>query len=186
MRDSRGFTLIELLLVVAILGILMTISMVNYRQTRLRAAETSAIGSLAAINQAQFAYMHTCGNQKFAPHLTSLGKPNPGTSTPYLSPDLTGADEVVKSGYRILMAGAEVTGPQLTCTGETPVEAYHVTADPIAPAVSGKRYFGTNGDLVIYEFEESFDGKMPDAGPPRWGRRAAGPYASPRDTRFNA
>jgi type IV pilus assembly protein PilA len=173
-RDSRGFTLIELLLVVAILGILMTISMVNYRQTRLRAAETSAIGSLSAINQAQFAYMHTCGNQKFAPHLTSLGKSNPGTSVPYLSPDLTGADEVVKSGYRILMAGTEVTGPQLTCTGEIPVEMYHVTADPITPDVSGTRYFGTNGDLVIYEFEESFDGKMPDTGAPPMGQESRG------------
>ena len=174
MRDSRGFTLIELLLVVAILGILMTISMVNYRQTRLRAAETSAIASLSAINQAQFAYMHTCGNQKFAPNLTSLGKPNPGTNAPYLSPDLTGADEVMKSGYRILMAGPEVTGAQLTCTGEIPVEAYHVTADPITPELSGKRYFGTNTDLVIYEFEESFDGKMPDVGPPQMGQESRG------------
>ena len=174
MRDSRGFTLIELLLVVAIIGILLTMAMANYSHARRQAAETSAITALSAINQAQFAYMHTCGNQKFAPHLTSLGKPNPGTSTPYLSPDLTGADEVIKSGYRILMAGTEVTGPQLTCTGEVPVETYHVTADPIAPDVSGTRYFGTNGDLVIYEFEESFDGKMPDSGAPSMGQESRG------------
>ena len=49
----------------------MAISMANYRHARLRGAETSAIGALTAINQAQFAYMQTCGNQKFAPHLTS-------------------------------------------------------------------------------------------------------------------
>ncbi len=67
MRDSRGFTLIELLLVLLIIGILATIAMANYRHARLRAAETSAIGSLTAINQAQFAFMQTCGNQKFAP-----------------------------------------------------------------------------------------------------------------------
>ena len=100
MRDSRGFTLIEVLLVLVIVGILLTISMANYRHARLRGAETSAIGALSAINQAQFAFMQTCGNQKFAPHLTTLGKPHPGTSAPYLSPDLTTADEVVKSGYR--------------------------------------------------------------------------------------
>ena len=57
MRDSRGFTLIELLLVLLIIGTLATIAMANYRNARLRAAETSAIGSLTAINQAQFAFM---------------------------------------------------------------------------------------------------------------------------------
>ena len=90
MRDSRGFTLVELLLVMLILGILLTISLANYRQARLRGSEASAIVSLSAINQAQFAYMQTCGNQRFAPHLLALGKPNPGTNAPYLSPDLTG------------------------------------------------------------------------------------------------
>lgn len=90
MRDSRGFTLIELLLVLVIIGILLAISMANYRNARLRGAESSAIGTLSAINRAQFAYMQTCGNQKFAPHLTSLGKPNPGTTAPYLSPDRPG------------------------------------------------------------------------------------------------
>ena len=89
MRDSRGFTLIELLLVLAIIGILMSLAMANYHYARLHAAETSAISSLTAINQAQFSYAQTCGNQKFAPSLTSLGKPSPGTSVAFLSPDLT-------------------------------------------------------------------------------------------------
>jgi prepilin-type N-terminal cleavage/methylation domain-containing protein len=146
-RDSRGFTLIEVLLVLVIIGILSAISMANYRHARLRGAETSAIGALSAINQAQFAYMQTCGNQKFAPHLTSLGKPHPGTTAAYLSPDLTGADEVVKSGYRIAMDGAEVTG---------------------------NRFFGTNVDLVIYENLETFDGRMPDSGAPTLGQEVRG------------
>ena len=77
MRDSRGFTLIELLLVLLIIGILATIAMANYRNGRLRAAETSAIGSLTAINQAQFSYMQTCGNQKFAPSLTKPRQAQP-------------------------------------------------------------------------------------------------------------
>ena len=85
--------------------VLLGISMANYRQARLRGAEASAIASLSAINQAQFAYMQTCGNQKFAPKLTSLGRPNPSTNAPFLSPDLTAADEVDKSGYRISMGG---------------------------------------------------------------------------------
>jgi type IV pilus assembly protein PilA len=174
-RDSRGFTLIELLLVLLILGVLLTISLANYRHARLRGAEASAIGSLAAINQAQFAYMQTCGRQKFAPTLTSLGKANPGTSAPYLSPDLTGADEVVKSGYRILMEGTEVLEPIQTCTGDTPVESYHVTADPVTPGLTGLRFFGTNMDIVIYESPETFTGgKMPDSGAPSLGQQVKG------------
>jgi prepilin-type N-terminal cleavage/methylation domain-containing protein len=173
-RDSRGFTLIELLLVMLILGIVLTVALANYRQGRLRGSEASAIGALAAINQAQFAYMQTCGNQKFAPKLTTLGKPNPGTGAAYLSPDLTGADEIVKSGYRILMEGAEVLEPVQTCTGETPVESYHVTADPLVPGTTGDRYFGTNVDRVIYEGFETFSSKMPDTGAPPHGQEIRG------------
>jgi prepilin-type N-terminal cleavage/methylation domain-containing protein len=173
-RDPRGFTLIEVLLVLLIVGILLTISMANYRQARLRGAEASAIGSLTAINQAQFAYMQTCGNQKFAPHLTTLGKPNPNTSAAYLSPDLTAADEVVKSGYRFVLEGTEVLDPILTCTGDTPVEAYHITADPVTPGTTGNRFFGTNVSLVIYEDLETFVGKMPDTGAPPLGSEVRG------------
>jgi prepilin-type N-terminal cleavage/methylation domain-containing protein len=174
-RDSRGFTLIELMVVLLIVGILLGIAMVNYRFARLRGAETAAIAALTAINQAQFTFMQTCGRQKFAPTLTSLGKPNPGTSAPYLSQDLTGAAEVVKSGYRLFMEGQTVDAPILTCTGDTPVEAYHVTADPEVPGVTGHRFFGTNVELVIYEsLDESFTGKMPDRGAPSLGQEVRG------------
>ena len=160
-----------------ILGILLAISAANYKQARLRGAEASAIGSIAAINQAQSAYMHTCGNQRFAPTLQALGKRNPGTNAPFLSPDLTGAEEVVKSGYKILMEGTEGEEPLQTlqtCTGDTPVEGYHVTADPLKPGITGNRYFGSNASLVIYESTESLAGKMPDTGPPQQAQEVRG------------
>ncbi len=172
MRDSRGFTLVELLLVLLILGVLLTISIANFRQARLRGLEASAIASLSAINQAQYAYMQTCGNQRFAPRLSTLGKANPNTSAAYLSPDLTASDEVVKGGYRILMEGTEVTEPLTTCTGDTPVESYHVTADPESPGFTRMRYYATNVDLVVYENVETFKEKMPDTGAPSIGQEA--------------
>ena len=170
MRDSRGFTLVELLLVIAIVGILATISIANYQYARLRGTETAAIGALSAINRAQFTYMQTCGKQKFAPHLTTLGKSSPGSAAAFLSPDLTAADEIEKSGYKIQMAGTEVLQPLLTCTGDTPVESYQVTADPLAENSTGKRYFGTNITLVIYENLETFVGKMPETSAPPMGQ----------------
>jgi prepilin-type N-terminal cleavage/methylation domain-containing protein len=173
-RDPRGFTLVELLLVIAIVGILATISIANYQYARLRGSETAAVGALSAINQAQFTFMQTCGKQKFAPSLTSLGKPNPGTNVPFLSPDLTAADQVDKSGYRIQMSGTAVLEPLLTCTGDTPVESYQVTADPIVENTTGKKYYGTNVTLVIYESAETLTGKMPETGAPPLGQEIAG------------
>lgn len=174
MRDSRGFTLVELLLVIAIIGILATISIANYQYARLRGSETAAVGALSAINKAQFAYMQTCGRQKFAPSLTSLGKPNPGSNSPFLSPDLTAADQVEKSGYRIQMSGTQVLEPIQTCTGDTPVESYQITADPVVENTTGKRYYGTNITLVIYESAETLTGKMPETGVPPLGQEIAG------------
>jgi len=170
-RNSRGFSLVELLVVLAIVAILVSVAMVLYRQVRLRGGEASAIASLEAINQAQFAYMQTCGNQRYAPTLAELGKPLPGTNTAYLSPDLTvEGEEVVKSGYVLRMSGTpDLEGPK-TCTGATPVGGYVVTADPAIPGVGGDRYFGTNTDRVIFEDVESFHPDMPETGPPGHGR----------------
>jgi prepilin-type N-terminal cleavage/methylation domain-containing protein len=173
-RDSRGFTLIELLIVVTILGVLLSLAMASYRHARIRASETAAIAALTAINQAQYAYSVTCGRNYYAPHLTTLGKSNPGTNAPYLSPDLTSADEVAKSGYVIRMAGTEVTDPVQTCTGDTPLTGFQTTADPATVGVSGLRYFGSNADLVVYENLETFYGKMPEQGPPPLGQETRG------------
>ena len=99
MRDARGFTLIELLIVIIILGILSSLAVANYRHARIRGAETAAIAALAAINQAQFAYM-----RDLRPRLLCAAPDEPRQGEPrhpaaYLSPDLASADEIVKSGY---------------------------------------------------------------------------------------
>lgn len=174
MRDSRGFTLIELLIVITILGVLLSLALVSYRHARIRASETAAIAALTAISQAQYAYSATCGRNYYAPHLTSLAKPNPGSQAPYLSPDLTGADEITKSGYLIRMSGTEVAESVQSCTGETPVTGFQTTADPATPGVTGLRFFGSNADLIVYENLETFYGRMPEIGPPNLGQEAKG------------
>lgn len=169
LRHSEGFTLIELLIVVAIVGILLSVSMAIYRSARIRAGETSAISTLQAINQAQFAFAQLCGNQRYAPTLASLGAPMPTTGQAFLSPDLA-ADPLTKSGYQFTMTGTGVTDTGLTCTGGTPVESYQVTADPVQPGLSGNRFFATNTDRFVYEDpEKTFAPEMPERGAPTHG-----------------
>ena len=166
---SAGFTLIELLLVLAIVGILASVSMAIYRSARIRAGETSAVATLHAINQAQFEFAQLCGNQRFAPTLVSLGAPMPTTGYGFLSPDLA-ADPLAKSGYQFTIAGTAVTDTGLTCTGGTPVESYQVTADPLRPGITGNRYFATNTDRAVYEdADKTFAPDMPERGAPSHG-----------------
>src|SRR4051812_32982736 len=164
-----GFTLIELLIVVAVIGVLASVSMAISRSARIRAGETSAIATLHAINQAQFAFAQLCGNQRYAPTLASLAAPMPTTGQAFLSPDL-GADPLAKGGYQFTMDGTTVTDTGLTCTGGTPVESYHVTADPLRPGISGSRFFATNTDRAVYEeTDKTFAPDMPERGAPSHG-----------------
>ena len=165
---QSGFTLVELLIVLSIVGLLGATSMAIYRSARVRADETSAIATLQAITQAQFAYAQLCGKSRYAPSLVALTTPMPTTSQAFLSPDF-GMDPLVKSGYTFTLGGTIVTDTTRTCTDATPLETYQVTADPERPGLSGNRYFATNTDRVLYEDTETFTGNMPESGAPPHG-----------------
>src|SRR5262249_9758496 len=119
--------------------------------------------------QAQVAFAQSCGNQRFAPTLASLGTPMPTTGQAFLSPDLAAADPVVKSGYQFVMAGTPVTDNGLTCTAISPVVSYRVTADPALPGLSGLRHFATNTSRAVFEDTATFAGNMPETGNPGHG-----------------
>src|SRR6266542_2577890 len=168
-RCQAGFTLIELLIVIAIVGILASISMALYCNARVRAGEATAVATLQAINQAQFAFAQACGNQRYAASLASLATAMPSTGQAFVSPDL-GADPLVKSGYQFAMAGTAVTDAGLTCTGGTPVESSNVTAEPVPPRMSGSRISATDSDRVLYEdADKTFATDMPEKGTPTHG-----------------
>lgn len=168
LRGSAGFTLIELLVVVCIIAVVASLAMAGYRHARASSGEAVAAATLQTINQAQFAFAQTCGDQRYSPSFAGLGTPAPTTGKAFISPDLI-TDPVVKSGYQFAMSGTPATDGRPTCNGLTPVVTYQVTADPVAPGVSGHLFFGTNTERVIYSDTATFAGNMPETGAPGHG-----------------
>ncbi|CAN5636474.1 hypothetical protein BH24ACI4_BH24ACI4_30620 [soil metagenome] len=169
LRGCDGFTLLELLVVITIVGLLAGMAIAGTREAKILAAEAAAISALHSINQAQFAYMHSCGEGRYAPTLVSLGVPVPGADQGFVSLDLASSDPLQKSGFVLELKGTEPTSGGRTCTGLVPLETYRLTADPLIPGSTGRRFFGTNTDRVIYEDVTTFVDDMPEKGAPGHG-----------------
>jgi Tfp pilus assembly protein PilE len=157
------------MIVMAIIGIILAIAFGQYRGMHARGNEASAIASLRSIAAAEWQFAQTCGSQKYATTLTALGQPAPTTGHAFLSPDLTAADQVEKSGYIFKITAKALDDAPQACNG-TPVAAgYAATADPVNPGISGNRYFAVNADRVLYEDSDTFTEKMPEEGSPGKG-----------------
>jgi prepilin-type N-terminal cleavage/methylation domain-containing protein len=174
LAGAAGFTLIELLIVIVIVGLLASLAMAAYRSARVRAHEVTTIAALRTINDAQYAFAQTCGNQRFAPSLAALGTPVPTTGRGFLSPDLA-IDPVVGHGYQVVMTATPLTDGTLSCLNEAPAAGYFLTADPLVPGISGVRFFGTNSDRALFEDSATFVGTMPETGAPGHGSELRAP-----------
>ncbi len=165
---SSGFTLVELLILIAIVAILASISMGIYVHARVQGNEASAIATLTAINQGQFAFAQACGSQHYAATLAALAAPMPTTGQGFVSPDLA-VDPLPKTGYQFVLTGTPLNLEYRSCTGEELLERYSLTADPLRPGFSGSRFFATNTDRIVFTDSASFAGEMPDTGAPPHG-----------------
>lgn len=141
-NKRKGFSLIELLIVVTIILIIATIAIPNLSKSKIQANETSAVGSMKALNETAILYSNTYGG--FPHALSDLGPAPGGTASSSAAADLL--DSVlsggVKSGYRFTYAPG-ATDP----AGN--VLSYSVTATPVSPGTTGQRSFFTDQSGTI-------------------------------------
>jgi hypothetical protein len=150
--------------------LLSSIAVPRLLQARQAAGSASAIGSMRAINSSELTYALTCGGGFYAPNLTTLGIPPPGSTEAFISPGLSTSDTVTRSGYAIQLASAVFAGAPATCNGLAAGEAgtgFKAAADPLDPA--NPRFFATNAGGSIYEDVATLFGAIPEVGDPPSG-----------------
>ena len=166
-RNQKGFTLIDMLFVCGLVGVLSIIAMPRLLAAKQSAGAASAIGAMRAINSAQLTFALTCGGGFYAPKLTTLGTPPPGSPAAFISDDLGRADSITKSGYVIQLLATPFPGAPGSCNGLAvgdAGQAFVAVADPTEP--SNSRFFGTNVNAAIWENSSTYLGVMPEIGEP--------------------
>ncbi len=169
-RGAKGFALIDMIFVCGLVGILCGIAVPRLLTAKQAAGSASAIGSMRTINSAQLTFALTCGNGFYAPNLTTLGTPPPGSHEPFIAGGLGDADVVTKSSYVIQMSAAPFAGAPGACNGLAAGEggqAYKAAADPSEP--SNIRFFAINANGMIFEDTASLWAGMPEVGEPASG-----------------
>ncbi len=137
---NHGFSLIELLIVVAIILIIAAIAIPSLIRSKMAANESSAVGSLHAINTAIVNYAGEYGSG-YPASLINLG---PSGSPSSAAADLLDAvlTTGIKSGYTFSYA----PGP-VGASGS--ITSYAIIAAPTSTGVTGTRGFYTDQSSVI-------------------------------------
>ena len=169
-RQAQGFALIDLIFVCGIIGLLCSIAVPRMLLAKQAAGAASAVGSIRTINSAQLTYALTCGNGFYSPNLTTLGVAPPGSQAAFISPSLSQADTITRSGYIFRLDGTPFPGAPITCNG-LPVgdaaQSFRAAADAVEPG--NPRFFATNANGLLWEHSASMWAAMPEVGEPPIG-----------------
>ena len=168
-RKAQGFALIDLVFVCGIIGLLSSIALPRMLLAQQAAGASSAIGSLRTIGSAELTFALTCGSGFYAPNLTTLGTPPPGSNDAFIAPTLSVGDTVVRSGYLFQLDGVPFAGSPTSCNGAPEgAQGFRAAADPVG--VGNARFFAINAGGSIYEHTASLFADMPELGEPTDGR----------------
>ena len=132
-RKAQGFALIDLIFVCGIIGLISPHRGAALVLAKQAAGAASAIGSLRTIASAQLTFALTCGNGFYAPNLTALGTPPPGSNEPFIARTSARPTVIQKSSYTFRLEGAPFAGAPPTCNGcrRRGGQGYRAAADPL-------------------------------------------------------
>jgi type II secretory pathway pseudopilin PulG len=170
-RGESGFTLIDLLFTASLICTLCTMALPSLYRARGAAQSASAISTLRVVNSAQLSFAVACGSGFYSPDFPTLGIAPVGGANGFLPAEFSGAVSFMKQGYTFNMQGSALTGAPATCNGRSAgftSPGYSVTADPLDP-VGNPFFYGSNADGTLYQFTSTYNGVMPESGPPPVG-----------------
>jgi len=140
---AAGFSLVEVLVVIAVILIIAAIAIPRLLRSKMAANEAAAASALRSVCTVQVAYDVTY-NQGYAPSLSALGPPPPGTMATPTNGDLI--DPVLASGIR---NGYSFVYTPIDSSGSGKPSAFTINANPLSPGQTGERYFYADQTNVI-------------------------------------
>jgi type II secretory pathway pseudopilin PulG len=148
--SSDGYTLLDMIFVVALLAVLTALAAPALLRGRAAANETATLATVRSVHSGQLAYAVSCGAGFWASNFPALA--DPGATSGFLPPDLTGSPTPTKSGYTYTLTPG-VRGPAglADCNGNPVALDYYVTAVPLAFGETGSRAFASDEAFTIWQ-----------------------------------